>query len=51
MSLDTGPLLDFRGNTLIVRQGDHIKRFNDLGRIMAGMPDLYEAGKVQVLMF
>ncbi len=45
MSLDTGPLLDAKGNPLSVRQGDHIRRFNDLGKIMASMPDLYDTGK------
>jgi len=45
MSLDTIPLLDASGNPLSVRQGDHVRRFNELNRIMAGMPDLYEAGK------
>lgn len=45
MSLDSIPLLDARGNPLSVRRGDHIRRFNELNKVMASMPDLYEAGK------
>ena len=45
MSLDQEHLLGAENQVLSLRQGDFIRRFNELNMIMVSMPDLYEAGK------
>lgn len=45
MTLDPNALMDVNGQPVSAVQSEHIRRFNDAGRIMAAMPDYYEAGK------
>ena len=46
MSIDQLPLMDENDKPVCVGLQDHIRKFNELGRIMVAMPDLYEAGKL-----
>lgn len=45
MSLSICHLINRRIGPLCVKQEEHINRFNSLNKVMASMPDLYDAGK------